>query len=177
MREHSLAGAQSKLPHPLTSFIGREIELTELQRLLQERRLVTLIGAGGSGKTRLALEAVPLLARLFPEGIFFVELAPLSQPELVTETVAHTLGVEADGEMDLPDAVVAFFLTGQALLILDNCEHLLEECAGSGEQAAWRLPGNSYPRHQPRTPGDRWRMPLQSAAALPAQSLRSGGPG
>ncbi|MCZ7570177.1 MAG: AAA family ATPase [Ardenticatenaceae bacterium] len=118
-----------KLPHQLTSFIGRDVELTELKRLLRERRLVTLTGAGGSGKTRLALEAAATLNRDFPGGIFLVELAPLSRPELVTETVARVLGVEVAPERAPIDALTDFLRTRDALLLLDNCEHLLDECA------------------------------------------------
>ena len=89
---------------------------------------MTLIGAGGSGKTRLALEAISLLSPLFPLGVFLVELAPLSGTELVLETVAHTLNVKTDDEVTLLDSIAAFFGNGRALLVLDNCEHLLGEC-------------------------------------------------
>jgi predicted ATPase/DNA-binding CsgD family transcriptional regulator len=118
-----------KIPHQLTSFIGREIEMTELKRLLQERRLVTLTGAGGSGKTRLALEAATQLSGDFPDGIFLVELAPLSRPELVTEALIRVLGLEASPEQPPLDGLTGFLNSRIALLVLDNCEHLLDECA------------------------------------------------
>jgi predicted ATPase/DNA-binding CsgD family transcriptional regulator len=118
-----------KVPHQLTSFIGREIEMTELKRLLQERRLVTLTGAGGSGKTRLALEATTQLSQDFTGGIFLVELAPISRPELITEALIHVLGLEAAPDRPPLDALIDFLGSHTALLVLDNCEHLLDECA------------------------------------------------
>jgi predicted ATPase/DNA-binding CsgD family transcriptional regulator len=117
------------LKHQLTSFIGREIEVAELKRLLQERRLVTLTGAGGSGKTRLALEAADTLLELFPDGIFVVELAPLSRPDLVNETVARVLGVEVAPERPPIDALTNVLRARKTLLVIDNCEHLLDESA------------------------------------------------
>src|SRR5688572_27483742 len=121
------------LPQPLTSFIGREVELAEIQRLLRERRLVTLTGPGGSGKTRLATEVAPLLAPDFPDGIYLIELAPLTRPDLVVETMARVLGVwDAPGSQRAAPLIetLANFLRGRGtLLILDNCEHLLDECA------------------------------------------------
>jgi predicted ATPase/DNA-binding CsgD family transcriptional regulator len=103
--------------------------LTELKRLLRERRLITLTGAGGSGKTRLALEAVATLNQDFPGGIFLVELAPLSRPELVAEAMVRVLSVEVAPERPPIDALTDFLHTRIALLVLDNCEHLLGECA------------------------------------------------
>jgi non-specific serine/threonine protein kinase len=103
--------------------------LAELKRLLQERKIVTLTGAGGSGKTRLALEFASDLVEDFPGGIFFVELAALSRPELVVETVARVLEVEAAANMPLHDVLTQFLRGRNGLLVLDNCEHLLDECA------------------------------------------------
>lgn len=117
------------LPQRLTKFIGRKIELAELKRLLQERKFVTLTGAGGSGKTRLALEFASAMAEDFPGDIFFVELAPLSRTELLVETVARLLGVEADVNEPLLDALTQFLRTRSSLLVLDNCEHMIGECA------------------------------------------------
>ena len=121
------------MPSQLTNFIGRDVELAELRRLLRERRLVTLTGAGGSGKTRLATEAAALLGPDFPDGIWLVELAPLSRAELLGETVARVLGVPestgVEGAASLVELLAGFLGTRRTLLILDNCEHLLEECA------------------------------------------------
>lgn len=118
-----------QLSPQLTRFIGREIELTELKRLLRERRLVTLTGAGGSGKTRLAFEAAATLRVDFPGGIFLAELAPLATPELVTEAVARVLEVETTPERTPIVGITGFLRPRHALLVLDNCEHLLNECA------------------------------------------------
>ncbi|HUS17288.1 MAG TPA: AAA family ATPase, partial [Chloroflexia bacterium] len=100
-----------------------------MKRLLRERRLVTLTGAGGSGKTRLALATAATLARDFPDGTFLVELASLSAPELVGEAVARSLGIEPTPEQPSTDALTDFLRYRNALVLLDNCEHLLDECA------------------------------------------------
>ena len=122
-------GTSRTLPYPLTRFVGREIEVAELKRLLREQRLVSLTGAGGSGKTRLALEVAAQLIEDFPGGIFVVELAPLSRPELVNETVGRVLGLEMAPERLTIDILTDFLRVRYALLVLDNCEHLLDECA------------------------------------------------
>ena len=122
----------SRLP-PLTTFIGRDVELDEIPRLLRERRLVTLTGTGGAGKTRLATETAARLAADYPDGVYQVELAPLARPELVVETVAHVLGVvdapDPPGAPSLLDALAASLGPRRTLLVLDNCEHLLDACA------------------------------------------------
>ena len=117
------------LPAELTSFVGRRPEVTELTRLLSEARLVTLNGGAGVGKTRLALRVAARLARAFPDGVWLVELAGLADPALVEYAVAQTLQVpEDDGSS--PAALLARFLRHrQALLVLDNCEHLVRACA------------------------------------------------
>ena len=116
-------------PRQLTSFIGREIELAELKRLLGERRLITLTGAGGSGKTRLALELCASLATQYIGGVFIVELAPLSKAELVVETIRRVLGVEGNPNQPPLETLANFLRIRRSLLVLDNCEHLLDECA------------------------------------------------
>jgi predicted ATPase/DNA-binding CsgD family transcriptional regulator len=116
-------------PRQLTSFIGREIELAELKRLLGERRLITLTGAGGSGKTRLALELCASLATQYIGGVFIVELAPLSKAELVVETIRRVLGVEGNPNQPPLETLAVFLRNRRSLLVLDNCEHLLDECA------------------------------------------------
>src|SRR5512133_3469406 len=117
------------LPYSLTSFVGRGIELGELKRLLRERRLVTLTGTGGAGKTRLALEAAATLAQDFPDGAFLVDLAPLSRAELLPETLARALGLDVAPDRPLLDTLAGFVCARGFLLVLDNCEHLLAECA------------------------------------------------
>lgn len=122
-------GSRANLPHILTQFIGRQQEVAELRRLLDDRRLLTLTGPGGSGKTRLALEVATGLTAAHPGGVWLVELAELNEPELVPQAVAAVLAVcEAPGQSSL--ATMSHFLRSRrALLLLDNCEHLLDTCA------------------------------------------------
>jgi len=122
-------GAANNLPVPLTSFIGRERELAEAQRLLASARLLTLTGPGGTGKTRLALQAAADALDQFPDGAWLVELAPLADPALVAGAAATTWDLrEQPGRTPL-DALLDYLRARHLLLILDNCEHLIEACA------------------------------------------------
>ena len=118
-----------KLSGPLTSFIGREKELTEIDRLLAGTRLLTLTGSGGCGKTRLALETSARVTREYPDGVWVVELASLTEPALVAQTVASILGVSKTGDQPLEAGIVEHLRLKRLLLILDNCEHLMDACA------------------------------------------------
>ncbi len=109
----------------LTSFFGRELELDELRRLLATSRLLTLTGSGGSGKTRLAGELATSLGPAFPDGIFWVPLAPIDDPELVGAEIAQRVGAQWPGFRAPLDAVAAMLRDSQALLVVDNFEHLL----------------------------------------------------
>jgi predicted ATPase len=111
---------QSNLPVQPTALVGRERELGEVLELLRSHRLVTLTGTGGSGKTRLALQAAAELVEEFPDGVWFVSLASLGKPELVEPAIAQTLGVKE------PQTIEHYLEHKQALLLLDNFEHLLE---------------------------------------------------
>ncbi|MDR7419698.1 MAG: tetratricopeptide repeat protein [Armatimonadota bacterium] len=113
----------------LTSFIGREREIEEIKRLLAASQVVTLTGAGGSGKTRLALQVGADLLERFAKGVWLVELTPLADPGLVAQTVASVFGVREVPERPLLDTLVDYLRTRELLLILDNCEHLVEEAA------------------------------------------------
>jgi predicted ATPase len=129
--EHNAEGDVGKhnLPAPRTSFVGREREMMEVKRALSMTRLLTLTGAGGSGKTRLALEVCRDLVGAYPDGVWLVELAPLSEGALVAKAVAEALGVsERQGE-PLADTLAEVWRDRRSLLILDNCEHLLEATA------------------------------------------------
>jgi predicted ATPase/DNA-binding CsgD family transcriptional regulator len=117
------------LPAPVSSFIGREQELTAIRQGLHEHRLLTLTGAGGTGKTRLALQAATAELERFADGAWLVELAPLSRPELVGETLATVLAVPETAEPPLEERLRAALSAKHLLLVLDNCEHLLEACA------------------------------------------------
>src|SRR5437016_224938 len=127
------APAGAPPPAQLTSFIGRERETAAVQELLQGTRLLTLTGAGGSGKTRLALEVASRVGAQYPDGVAWVELAPLSNPELVPHHVADALGVRRDGIRSARDALLEALRDWEALLVLDNCEHLVEACARLAE--------------------------------------------
>jgi len=127
-------------PAQLTSFIGRERETAAVQELLQTTRLLTLSGAGGSGKTRLALEVASKVGAQYPDGVAWVELAPLSNPELVPHHVADALGVRRDGIRSAGDALIEALRDWDALLVLDNCEHLVEACARLAEALLRRCP-------------------------------------
>jgi predicted ATPase/DNA-binding NtrC family response regulator len=123
------AAAMPALPLPVTSLVGRERELHELGRLLAMHRVVTLTGPGGVGKTRLALAAGPHFRSLCPDGVWFVELAGLGDGALVAQTVASALGLPEEASRSPLEILITALAGRQALLILDNCEHLIEACA------------------------------------------------
>jgi predicted ATPase/DNA-binding SARP family transcriptional activator/DNA-binding CsgD family transcriptional regulator len=121
-RKHNLPGAR-------TSFIGRERELVEIKRTLAITGLMTLTGAGGSGKTRLALEIARGLVGVYPDGVWLVELGSLSEGELVAQAVADALGVREQPNRPLADTLADALREKKLLLLLDNCEHLLDAAA------------------------------------------------
>ena len=111
------------------SFVGRERELGELRQLARSVRAVTLCGPGGIGKTRLALRVLGELTGEFPDGVWFVELGELRQPELVVSRVASVIGVEEEPGRLLLDTLADALRPRRLLLALDNCEHLIDSCA------------------------------------------------
>ena len=123
----------NNLPLQLSSFVGREKELAEIARLLGETRLLTLTGPGGCGKTRLAVVAANELLRRFEDGVWMVELAPLSDPSLVPQAVGSVLGVREQPGRPLLETLSDHLRTRKMLLLLDNCEHLIEACAELAE--------------------------------------------
>jgi predicted ATPase len=118
------------LPIQLTSFIGREKEIAQVIDRLGKHRLVTLTGSGGTGKTRLSLKVAEELSGSYPDGIWFVELAPLADPGMVPQAVFSALGLQETPGRSLFDALLDFLRPKRLLLILDNCEHLVEASAG-----------------------------------------------
>jgi predicted ATPase/DNA-binding CsgD family transcriptional regulator len=164
-----IAVGAHKLPVSLTSFVGRERELGEVRAALAATRLLTLTGAGGCGKTRLALRAASEVLDRFPGGVWWVELAPVGDEGLVGAAIAEALGVRPLPGLSELQACGAYLAARRALVILDNCEHLLDGCAaaaeallraggevvvlatsraplGAGGETAWRVPSLSLPR-------------------------------
>ncbi|MGH8714907.1 MAG: ATP-binding protein [Casimicrobiaceae bacterium] len=130
----SLEATPNNLPQQLSSFVGRERELVEIRKLLFGARLLTLLGAGGLGKTRLTLHVAADLLDGYPDGVWFVELAPLSDARLVPQAVASVLGVTEEAGRPVIEALVKLATERRMLLILDNCEHLVDACAELARQ-------------------------------------------
>jgi predicted ATPase/DNA-binding CsgD family transcriptional regulator len=167
------------LPQQLTSFVGREREISELKRTLESARLVSLVGAGGSGKTRLSLEVARSLLSRFPDGVWFVELAALSDPELVPQAVAATLGIREESGRSLMAVLLDYLKPLKLLLVIDNCEHLIRACASFANtllRAAPELHILATSREALDVPGEiPWQvLPLSlpdSEDLLPVESL------
>ena len=128
------------LPHEPNSFVGRESELDELRELVRGTRVLTLCGAGGIGKTRLALRILAAVADQFPDGVWFVELADLRQDDLVVSRIAATVGIAEEPGRPLLDTLADAFQYRRMLLALDNCEHLIEISARVCQRLLARSP-------------------------------------
>jgi predicted ATPase len=176
----SLNARPNNLPVQLTSFIGHEREKAEVGRLRLTSHLVTLTGAGGAGKTRLALQVAAEALEEFPDGVWLVELAALSSPNLVPKAVASVLGVSEQPARSLTDTLRDALLGKSVLVVLDNCEHLVAACAhladallrtcsnlrilatsrealGVSGEIVWRVPSLSAPDPQHLPPLDRFK--------------------
>jgi len=182
-RDHP--SAAEHLPNPrhhnlaadLTSFVGRQKELLELPGLVMSSRLLSLTGAGGVGKTRLAVRLATGLVNEFPAGVWVVDLAPLSVPDLVAQTIATVLGVREGPHRSVRDVLLDTLRDRALLLVLDNCEHLIAACAelveallcaapalrilatsrealGVSGEIVWRVPSLSLPLAQTSVPVD-----------------------
>ena len=164
----------NNLPQQVTSFVGREKEVAALKALLAKTRLLTLTGSGGSGKTRLSLQVAADVLEAFPDGVWLVELAPLADPASVPQAVAGVLGVREEPGTPLTQTLVDWLKDKRLLLLLDNCEHVLDaaarltdavlrscphvsvlassrEALGIGGESTYRVPSLSLPdlkRHQ-----------------------------
>ncbi len=119
----------TNLPLSITSFIGRKRELTEIRQRLSSTRLLTIAGPGGSGKTRLALQVGTELLDSFEDGVWWVDLTALTDKALVPNAIAKSLGVHENAHQPLNETLAHFLHSRHLLLILDNCEHLIEPCA------------------------------------------------
>ena len=121
------------LPVQMTSFIGREKEMSEIKQALMEHHLVTLTGTGGAGKTRLSLQVGADLIDEYSDGVWFVDLAPLSDPAFVPQAIAAALNVREAGATPLMDLLVNYVQHREMLIVLDNCEHLVEASARAAD--------------------------------------------
>jgi len=130
----SLEATPNNLPQQLSSFVGRERVLAEVKHLLGNTRLLTLVGVGGLGKTRLSLQLAADVMDSFPDGVWLVELASLSDPQLVPQAVASVLGVKEEAGRPVQEALTAFVRDRQLLVVLDNCEHMVHACAELARQ-------------------------------------------
>jgi non-specific serine/threonine protein kinase len=179
--------AHHNLPIPVTSFIGREQELQEVVHRLNDTPLLTLTGIGGCGKTRLALEVARSVLSRYSDGVWLVELAPVADPTLVPHQVAKAVGVQEATDQTLTGALIRALQNRHTLLVLDNCEHLLDACArlvddlvrscahlkvlatsrealGLNGEVAWRVPSLQVPDvHQ--------QLTLQELGTNPAVKL------
>jgi predicted ATPase/class 3 adenylate cyclase/DNA-binding CsgD family transcriptional regulator/tetratricopeptide (TPR) repeat protein len=133
--------ASQGLPLQLTSFVGRESQLSDLERILSTNRLVTLTGSGGAGKTRLAVEVAGRIGAEFPDGTKYVDLAPITEPELVSVTTARLLGLPDQPGRSATETLLRFIADRQMLLVLDNCEHLLDATAALVVELLGSCPG------------------------------------
>ncbi len=122
--------AAPHLPTQLTTFVGRGAQMDDIRAILGENRLVTLTGAGGAGKTRLAIEVAARMTINFPDGVWYADLAPITHPDVVPVAVARALGLPDQPGSSITDTLLRFVRDRHMLLVLDNCEHLLEASAG-----------------------------------------------
>lgn len=166
---------RNNLPLQLTTFIGRERELEELADLLRKNRSLTLTGAGGTGKTRLALELARSQVEAFPDGVWLVELAPLVDGELIWPTIGAVLGAREvvaepvrGGGRSISTAVREMLRTKRTLIVLDNCEHLIEDAARTADHLVRECPHLrilATSREGLNIEGERiWRVPSMAEA-------------
>jgi predicted ATPase/class 3 adenylate cyclase/DNA-binding CsgD family transcriptional regulator len=156
------------LPVQLTSFVGRGAQMTDLEKLLVDNRLVTLTGAGGAGKTRLGVEIAARIAAEFGDGVWYIDLAPVTHPGVVAVAVARALGVPDQPGRFTMDTLLRFVRDRQMLVVLDNCEHLLDASAELVVALLGGAPGLTVlatSREQIGVAGEvSWRVPSLSLA-------------
>ena len=128
------------LPAEVTSFVGRETEVLEVPRILAASRLVSLTGAGGVGKTRLAVRVAAGLVDEFADGVWVVDLSPLTVPDLLPQTVATTLAIREGGQRSARDVLLDALRDRRLVLVLDTCEHLIDSCASLADEILRRAP-------------------------------------
>jgi predicted ATPase len=198
-RLKSLDARSNNLPIQLTSFVGRVREIAEVKTLIAAARLVTITGAGGAGKTRLALQVVADLVEGHPDGVWLAELAPIADPALVPKTVASALNVPEQPGREMIETLVDAVRPRSLLLVLDNCEHLLAACRdlaaallrkcprlrilatsreglGIPGETLWRVPSLSVPEDIGRLPNAE-ELVLYDAVRLFVDRAASTAPG
>jgi predicted ATPase/DNA-binding SARP family transcriptional activator len=163
----------TNLPTPLTSFIGREDDVAEVERLCTGARLVTLVGAGGVGKTRLAVEIASRVLDEHPDGVFLVELAPLSDAGGLYQQVLTVLGGVEDDRHSPAETLAAHVADRRMLLVIDNCEHLVDACAALVEE----LLGAGSGLRILATSRELLRVPVETAWRVPSMSTPPAGTG
>lgn len=191
--------AITNLPTPLTSFIGRNQEISELAQLLTTTRLLTLSGAGGIGKTRLAIEVASQMLDQFGEGVWWVELAPLSDGQLIPQAISRVLQLRDEPDHSSLAILLNYLQNKEILLVLDNCEHLIRECAvvleklllncpalqvlvtsrealAIGGEVIRRVPSLSLPEPQTLSQPDLDRLAQSESIQLFLERVRAGQP-
>ncbi len=173
--------ARHNLPVFLTSFVGREAEIAELRERLTETRLLTLTGTGGCGKSRLAMEVARGVTERYPDGVWQVELAGLSDPAVLPQAVAAAVGVRVPTSQDLVSVLGSALRRRQVLVLLDNCEHLLDACAALVDRLVSACPELTVLITSRQPLGVRgevgWRVPalaVPDLAALPPLAVLGG---
>ena len=170
----ALDASPGNLRPPTTSFIGRESEVAELQAAVKAHRLVTLTGVGGVGKTRLALEVAARLADEFPDGVWFFDLAAVTDPAAVPDAVAAVLGITQQPGKSVAESVAAALEGRVRLLVFDNCEHVLDAAADLVEAILAALGDRNGFGHQPRRTGGRRRATVAGALTRRRRGNRLG---
>lgn len=201
-RSSAAASPPSRIPHPLTELIGREKEVAEIESLLAGARLMTLVGTGGVGKTRLAIQIAEELCEDYADGVFFVELASLADEALIGQAVVAVVGAQEQAGQSLEDSLLEYLRARRVLLILDNCEHLLAACArwsarllgdcphlrilatsrqslGLTGERVWRVPSLSLPDREHTFHEEKETIPIlmeSAAVRLFAERARQAAP-
>lgn len=168
----SLSYLPNNLPQQLSTFVGREAELSEVKKELSEHRLLTLIGSGGCGKTRLALQAAADLLSEYPVGVWLVELAAISDPHLVGPMLVTAMGLRVPAGASPVDVVAEQIGNNAVLVLMDNCEHLIDACAQLANALLSRCPAArvmATSREPLRVGGEQtWRVPSLSVPTATA---------
>jgi predicted ATPase len=162
----STSPRKHNLPEQLTSFIGRSKELETVQKLLSENRLVTLTGAGGCGKTRLATEVASTLIEKYEDGVWFVNLGPVTDPNFVAIEITDVLDIKEEPNKAITDTLIENIESKSLLILLDNCEHLVQACAEIADKLLQSVKGLrilATSREALNVPGELvWRTPSLS---------------